>query len=124
MPIGEEKTEKVYLDLGNEKQIPFDALKTVSEIDSDNKKELDICPAVVWSDDPCIEIKINMKRRDHRRFLKMIHSWGMHDMRMIRSYKRFLEKVRRAKLKQLLKPVKNKYFHLVPISDPHQEHSL
>lgn len=98
MPEKDGKTvQLLYCDLGNGNLVRIDGLTEINDI-SENAEE-DICPVAHWIDEPSISFDINMRRRDHRRLLKLLHSNYMHGYRLIRKYKRAKEKARRSVLK-------------------------
>lgn len=89
--------------------ITFESVQTAGSICPE--EEEDICPAAIWPGEDPISFEIDMKRRDHRKFMKMLHSWTMRNRREIRNRKRAKEQARRTMLKW-------NALH------PHQEHSL
>lgn len=97
MPTDYGDPSTIYYKTADGELVQFTGIQTISAVTPEN--EDDICPYVHWPEQEVITLNINMKRSDHRKMMKMLHSWKMHEMRRIRNYKRVKEQSRRAVLK-------------------------
>ena len=97
MPTNYNEPFTVFYKMKDGELVKFEGIQTISAVPYENDEE--VCRAVVWPECESISFDIDMPNKQHRKFMKMLHSLYMQHQRKIRNQKRAKEQARRAKLK-------------------------